>query len=946
MDITDLRYDKTKSTFKIGNDEILMWAHPNEPLQEHVNKTKVLFEKFIDQNIIKRFYEHFQTQGYLNISYSMFQDVLYKMVDFHDAAKISFNFQLKRLKNLQMVETLKKQDLEEYIDLVEIKHSYVSSLLYFSFLIDNLNLKDNIITLILAYAIYGHHTSIRDILNQEEFVWSSDESEEETFYLFSKYYFDKDIDNINLKVYQNFQEDLYNFLKNSQDPAIPFFYSYIYSLLVTSDVISSSYANKNIAAVKEYSKNWNNRINESMQNSMEENFYKKSYNKESKILSDLDLLSNEEIELLDDINDLRTEMLKEASVNLTESLKKDPTKKIFYLNMPTGGGKTNTSMKLALDILQNTDINRIIYAMPFINIIEQNYDVIKGNFGLNETNGEIRAIYSASESLFSDASNDDKSEIIMKDSFFDYPVICTTFVSLFNSLIKNKKKYKYSLASLTNSVVILDEIQSLPLKNWTSLYYLINELAENYNIYFIIMSATLPQFDNLKLNKTLKFNYGNVHLIKNPLNYFSHRLFDRTQINGDVTELEIDTDDNSNILDFLEEILTENFENGYNHGLMVLNTIKVSRWVYECLIELEEEYDFEIDLLNSTILPSEKRKIIYKINNMNENSRYILVSTQSVEAGVDVSFDFVLRDFSTLDSIEQVQGRCNRSRELNKRFKDDDLKGNAYLVNLKRKNRYDHELIYDKEELETKIRETRFLIENNPNYNYENVLKYYESVSNDINQIQDEKEENFVFMDRNNIESWNKLRYSEINDNQGIHIIQNKGNQCSFFVSNPLNIFVEDKFPQNLTMIEFLKPEELNEIYENNGKRFIFTSNELNYLKKYESECGVRIIKGNILDGSDLIECFSKQIEKFKKDFGSKKIIQKEFSSILHKFIFQVSGNDLENLIKTQDLDKRGYFHVIPEKKIGEGEDKIYSIKTGFNFDFMKKYEEDENFIF
>jgi len=85
--------------------------------------------------------------------------------------------------------------------------------------------------------------------------------------------------------------------------------------------------------------------------------------------------------------------------------------------MPTGGGKTNTSMKLALDILKNTDINRVIYAMPFINIIEQNYDVVKDNFGLNEDKNEIRKIYSASESIFPYVSDEDKSDIIMKDNF-------------------------------------------------------------------------------------------------------------------------------------------------------------------------------------------------------------------------------------------------------------------------------------------------------------------------------------------------------------------------------------------------------------------------------------------------------------------------------------------------------------------------------------------------
>ena len=945
MDIFDLTYHPETSMFELGEDTLKVWAHPGEFLNEHISKTKIVFQRFIKENLIKHFYEHFRAQNYLNLSYNTFVDLLYRMVDFHDAAKISFNFQLNRLKNTDILETLKKHDLKDFVDSIEIKHSYVSSLLYFSFLKDNLDLKENIIVLLFSYIIYGHHTSIKDILNQQEFVWDDNEVSENTFGLFSKYYFDKEFEDVDLDFYRDTQEDLYKFLKDNKDPSISFFYSYLYSLLVTSDVIASSYANEKMGSVMDYAEKWNNRINDTIRESMMNNFHNVNYNRQFESSSGVP--SEEKISSLKNINDLRTEMMKEASFNLTKSLKQDVSKRIFYLNMPTGGGKTNTSMKLSLDILENTDVDRVIYAMPFITIIEQNYDVIKDNFGLNEDKGEIRKIYSASETIFSEASDDDKSEIIMKDSFFDYPVICTTFVSLFNALIKNKKRYKYSLSSLTNSVVILDEIQSLPLRNWTSLYYLINEMAENYNIYFIIMSATLPNFDNLKLSKDVGFNYNSVHLIENPVKYFLHPLFDRTQIDDNVLELGIDADDNSDVLDFLKEILTENFGNGYNHGLIVLNTIKVSKWIYNCLNELKYEYGFEIDLLNSTIIPSEKRKIIYKINNMDEDSRYILISTQSVEAGIDVSFDFVVRDFATLDSIEQIQGRCNRSRELNERFEDETKKGKVYLTYLKRKNRYDHEFIYDKAELETKIKETRSIIGENPNYNYKNVLDYYEKVSQNINYIQDEKEENFVFMDRNNIDSWNQLKYSDLLDSHyGIHIIQNNGFQCSFFVETKINIFVDNKFSQKL-VIESMEPEELDEIYKNNEKKFVFTSNELNYLKRYESRYGVRIIKNNAIDGSELIKCYFEEIEKFKEDFGAKKILQKEFSSILYKFIFQVTGDEheFEDLIKTNGFTKVGFFYTIPEEKIGNGENKIYSVETGFNFDFMKLQEEDENFI-
>ena len=793
--------------------------------------------------------------------------------------------------------------------------------------------------LLCSYIIYGHHTSVKDILKEDEFVWDETDLSANTFYLFSKYYFSKLDDVDDLSPYQDAQKSLYRFLDKSQDPSISFFYSYLYSLLVTADVIASSMANKNIKSVKNSSKNWNNRINKSIERSMEHEFYKLDYNKQSETTSLEDLLSKEEIKTITEINELRTEMLKESSYNLIKSLKSNPNNKIFYLNMPTGGGKTNTSMKLALHILRKTNINRVIYAMPFINIIEQNYDVIKVNFGLSEDKNEIRKIYSASESIFPYKSDEDKSDIIMKDSFFDYPVIFTTFVSLFNPLIKNKKKYKYSLASLANSVVILDEIQSLPLRNWTSLYYLINELSKNFNIYFIIMSATLPEFDELKINKSVTFDYNNVHLIDDPIKYFSHRIFNRTEIKGEITEL--NSNEPHEFLTYFENILNENFQKGYNNGLIVLNTIKISKLAYNLLKDLKEEYSFDIDLLNSTVIPSEKRKIIHKISNVSNEDRYILVSTQSIEAGVDVSFDFVVRDFATLDSIEQVQGRCNRSRELNKKFNDEDIKGTVYIIKIKRNNQLDHSYIYDKEEMDTKIKETGNILDQFLNYGYEHVLEYYNSVSKDLNKIQDSKEDNFVIMDRNNLELWNTLKYSQIRDKHGIHIIQNKDNQCSFYVSNTINILIGNEWLKTKT-IESMSINDLEKAYKQHENDFIFTFNELKYLKSIHGDC---IIKENAIYGTELINFYKKLIEEVKKDFGAKKLLQKEFSSILYKFIFQVSGKDLDDLIVTHDLDKVGYFYLIPEENIGEGDECIYSMKTGFNFDFMKKENDTVGFL-
>ena len=229
------------------------------------------------------------------------------------------------------------------------------------------------------------------------------------------------------------------------------------------------------------------------------------------------------------------------------------------------------------------------------------------------------------------------------------------------------------------------------------------------------------------------------------------------------------------------------------------------------------------------------------------------------------------------------------------------------------------------------------MLDNNFNYNYQNILDYYKLVSNNVNQIQDDKETNFVFKDRDNMVSWNALKFSELLDkNYGIHIIQKENNQCSFFVATELNILIDNKEFQNKS-IATMSINELSKIYENDKDNFIFTLNEIKYLKAYESKYKVNLIKNNSVDGSKLIEYYSKCKKKLKEDIGTKIIIQKEFSSILYKFIFQVTSNDFEDLIETQELEGWDYFYVIPEEKIGNGKKYIYSIKNGFNFDFMKK---------
>ncbi|AMK14950.1 CRISPR-associated helicase/endonuclease Cas3 [Methanobrevibacter olleyae] len=938
MDFTDLKYNFESSSINLDGDTFFIYAHTNEYLYAHILKTKHVFNNLIDKSVLKSFYNTFKENQIINLSYDEFEDIIFDCINFHDVGKISFKFQVERLNSKDSyVGTIQKNILNKFdwsdnlMDNLTADHSLTSALVFLSKYEDIFD-ENKLFLLSLAHVINGHHTYLKDLLKQSQLSYSIDEKTENTFRLLSLFlgikYSEEDIlEKYDLNV---MQDNTFEFLNNDVDDLyspISFFYMYIYSLLIVSDVFASDKSNFSLEEVKKL--NFNNRIYSNLHQKMKNSFYNIPYNND---LNYSDYMEN--LNDVKDINFLRKQMLLESSKNLINQIS---NKNVFFLNMPTGGGKTNTSMKLALDILENTTTDRIIYAMPFINIIEQNFDVICKSFGLSEDEGEIRKIYSGSETLFSNKTDDYKNNILLNDDFFNYPVICTTFVSLFDSIIKSNKKLKYKLSSLANSVIILDEIQSLPLKNWNSLYYIINELAQNYNIYFIIMSATLPDFDKLKLDSNTNFSFSNISLINNPSKYYNHYLFNRTEIKDYIKSFELNENQNKEFIEYLWSIIQDNFNQGYTKGLMVFNTIKSSRLIFDKLSEFIEEKEFEddtldleINLLNSSLMPATKRSIISKINNLDDEKKYILISTQSVEAGVDVSFDFVVRDFAMIDSIEQIRGRCNRSRELNKRFDDEYKMGNIYLTKLvHKKNNHFFDYIYSEEEMKTRIKCTDNLLNNSLNYSFSNINEYYANVSNLINCIHDEEEKSH-FIDRDNIKYLNKMKFSKLMDkNTGINIIDTGQDQFSIFICTDVSIFSEDLE----TNIFDLDDESMELFYQKNKEKSIFSLNEIKFIKNLEYD--EELYGFNRIHGESILNYYTsllKTIDK-KNDYFQFKLLQKEFSSIFYKFIINISINSYEDLYsEINSLKLIDYFRILPKDKIGDTEFKFYSLEKGFNY--------------
>lgn len=380
------------------------------------------------------------------------------------------------------------------------------------------------------------------------------------------------------------------------------------------------------------------------------------------------------------INIIRAQIQASVIKNICDP--KNASQKIFTLTAPTGTGKTLTSFAAALKlrkILKN-NLNlkfepRIIYSLPFTSIIDQNYDVFDkvlsqiSDFKNNESPYLLKH-HHLSE-IFYKTQNMDKEEDLDESlaliESWESEVIVTTFIQLFYSLIGYKNRSLKKFHNIVNSIIILDEAQNIPIEYWNLVRRVLIGMTEYFNCTIILMTATKP----------LIFEEGEYkELVDNYENYFKTEELNRVILNIDSKE--------KKITEFCNE-LTDWSKNSY---LFVFNTIGSSLEFYNLITNKTQKpgLPFKKCYLSTNITPRERRqRIEYARKAIKNNQKVIIVSTQLIEAGVDIDCDCVYRDRGPLDSIIQVAGRCNR----NKRFE----KAEIHLVNLKNGTSYTR--IYD-----------------------------------------------------------------------------------------------------------------------------------------------------------------------------------------------------------------------------------------------------------
>ncbi|MGC9151988.1 MAG: CRISPR-associated helicase Cas3' [Microbacter sp.] len=361
-----------------------------------------------------------------------------------------------------------------------------------------------------------------------------------------------------------------------------------------------------------------------------------------------------------ELNNLRTSIRNQAVENIKEGLAEN--KRVFELTAPTGSGKTLMLLSLSSEVIKEKGAKRIIYGLPFLSITEQvEAEVLKI---LDQEKDFIQRIDSKSENLrfekLQDELDHNPSEeklqevnfLEFQENTFAYPFVITTFVRFFETLLSNRNAELLKLPNFSNCIFLLDEIQALPPRLYGFFVAYLSRFCEKFNSYAIISTATQPNFELPKDNKKAQAffkNYEQPYPLL-PLSYFENKLFNRYVISFEKESINLET--------LKDRILSEE-----KSCLVILNTIDDTKELYKLLSEFVDKD--EILLLNTHFTPRHRKiKIYLAKRKLRQNQRIILISTQLIEAGVDIDFPILYRDFATVPSIVQSAGRCNRNGEL------------------------------------------------------------------------------------------------------------------------------------------------------------------------------------------------------------------------------------------------------------------------------------------
>lgn len=663
------------------NPEFTYYAHKDknsgrmEKLLEHADLCMAYFEKIVEEKQLVPVWEHFVNtlfkDGVRKEIKDLFFEMLVNVIYLHDIGKVNPLFQKEKMGQKIKVPI-------EGFGKFSSRHSIVSSICYFTYFSEEIKKTEDKETakylrhllFLNAFVISRHHSNLTDFSEfVKQFKGSEKEDEGEALWEAAVELNEAENSVFTMKFEPNrmnkFAKSEEKFLEIINKDESAFFFTYVrllYSILVSCDYYATTEFCNQIA-VNSFG---------SIQNieQIKQEFELTEVNQ--KIRQYQKVREKERREHYG-MNDLRSELFLDAETELTYHSENN----IFYLEAPTGSGKSNTAFNLSFELIaENPALQKIYYVYPFNTLVEQNYQSLQKTFGKE---GEVIHEVGVINSLTPIQVKDKEYEKGLLDrEFLNFPIVMTTSVSFFQVLFGSEQKNLFAFHQFCNSVVVLDEIQNYKSLIWSEIITFLTSFSKLLNMKFIIMSATLPDLSSISL-----IEGGTVRLVKDRSKFFENPIFrDRVHIKYDLLHGKIG----------LEELYEHVCSKEKSRKMILMEFIsKATAYeFYEMLTQGQVcgEIESKIALMTGDNNGLEREEMLDEITHFScEGQGYILVATQVVEAGVDIDMDIGYKDISKVDSEEQFMGRINRSCKKNgevyffshdrmKRIYQGDLRGN------------------------------------------------------------------------------------------------------------------------------------------------------------------------------------------------------------------------------------------------------------------------------
>lgn len=333
----------------------------------------------------------------------------------------------------------------------------------------------------------------------------------------------------------------------------------------------------------------------------------------------------------------------------------DPS--IYSLFLPTGGGKTLSSMAWALESAVRNDSSRIIYVIPYTSIITQTAEIFKKIFG------EEYVLEHHSELDISDNEGYEKWKLLTEN--WDAPIIITTNVQMFESLYSSRTSRCRKLHNICNSVIVFDEVQMFPTALLNPMLRAIESLSVCFNANILLCTATQPVFtQSFEVWGKQSSNFYAIQVEVEDVVPYERGLFsafERVRYHR--------LGHPKTIAAMAEELYQQ------KSVLCITNTRTDAGKLYDAVVALGRDKAEIVHLSRMMCSLHIRKQIAYVRERLSAGLPVVVISTQLIEAGVDIDFPVVYRAHSGLDGVIQAGGRCNREGRLNS--------GDVYIFDLK-----------------------------------------------------------------------------------------------------------------------------------------------------------------------------------------------------------------------------------------------------------------------